>query len=117
MNSFERPIDGVVLRSAIIAGAGVVAVALSPRSATVGPVVGGSSPAAVAAEHNAAIRPFRLNVPVDDVDIHFIRVGSRHKSVVPVSVPDGWPGSVLEQLKIVAELFSAELRAAFRSLR
>jgi pimeloyl-ACP methyl ester carboxylesterase len=38
------------------------------------------------------------------VDIHFIHVRSRHPNAMPVIVTHGWPGSVIEQLKIIAPL-------------
>jgi pimeloyl-ACP methyl ester carboxylesterase len=41
---------------------------------------------------------------IDGVDIHFIHVRSRQKNALPVIVTHGWPGSVVEQLKIVAPL-------------
>jgi len=41
---------------------------------------------------------------IDGVDIHFIRVRSRHANALPVIVTHGWPGSVVEQLKIIDPL-------------
>jgi pimeloyl-ACP methyl ester carboxylesterase len=41
---------------------------------------------------------------IDGVDIHFIHVRSRHKNALPVIVTHGWPGSVVEQLKIIGPL-------------
>jgi pimeloyl-ACP methyl ester carboxylesterase len=41
---------------------------------------------------------------VDGVDIHFIHVRSRHKNALPVIISHGWPGSVFEQIKLVAPL-------------
>jgi pimeloyl-ACP methyl ester carboxylesterase len=41
---------------------------------------------------------------IDGVDIHFIHVRSRHPNALPVIVTHGWPGSVIEQLKIIAPL-------------
>ncbi len=41
---------------------------------------------------------------IDGVDIHFIHVRSSHKNALPVIITHGWPGSVIEQLKIVAPL-------------
>jgi pimeloyl-ACP methyl ester carboxylesterase len=41
---------------------------------------------------------------IDDVDIHFIHVRSKHSNALPVIVTHGWPGSVVEQLKIVDPL-------------
>ncbi|HYB54396.1 MAG TPA: epoxide hydrolase N-terminal domain-containing protein, partial [Thermoanaerobaculia bacterium] len=37
---------------------------------------------------------------IDGVDIHFIHVRSRHKDALPLIVTHGWPGSVIEQLKV-----------------
>jgi pimeloyl-ACP methyl ester carboxylesterase len=41
---------------------------------------------------------------IDGVDIHFIHVRSKHENALPMIVTHGWPGSVLEQLKIVGPL-------------
>jgi len=41
---------------------------------------------------------------IDDVDIHFIHVRSRHDNALPMIVTHGWPGSIIEQLKIVDRL-------------
>ena len=41
---------------------------------------------------------------IDGVDIHFIHVRSRHKNALPLIITHGWPGSVIEQLKIIAPL-------------
>ncbi len=41
---------------------------------------------------------------IDGLDIHFIHVRSRHENALPLIVTHGWPGSVLEQLKIVDPL-------------
>jgi hypothetical protein len=41
---------------------------------------------------------------IDGVDIHFIHVRSRHSNALPLIVTHGWPGSVIEQLKIIAPL-------------
>ena len=38
------------------------------------------------------------------MDIHFIHVRSRHEHALPVIVTHGWPGSVIEQLKIIDPL-------------
>lgn len=38
---------------------------------------------------------------IDGVDIHFIHVRSRNANALPVIVTHGWPGSVIEQLKII----------------
>lgn len=41
---------------------------------------------------------------IDGVDIHFIHVRSRHPNALPVIVTHGWPGSIIEQLKIIEPL-------------
>jgi len=41
---------------------------------------------------------------IDGVDIHFIHVRSRHPQALPVIVTHGWPGSVIEQMKIIDPL-------------
>ena len=41
---------------------------------------------------------------IDGVDIHFIHVKSRHANALPLIVTHGWPGSVIEQLKIIDPL-------------
>ena len=41
---------------------------------------------------------------IDGLDIHFIHVRSRHANALPVIVTHGWPGSVIEQLKIIEPL-------------
>ena len=49
-----------------------------------------------------ALPQFMTNI--DGVDIHFIHVRSRHKSALPVIITHGWPGSVIEQLKVIGPL-------------
>jgi len=41
---------------------------------------------------------------IDGLDIHFIHVRSRHDNALPVIITHGWPGSVVEQLKLVGPL-------------
>jgi pimeloyl-ACP methyl ester carboxylesterase len=41
---------------------------------------------------------------IDGVDIHFIHVRSREPNALPLIVTHGWPGSIIEQLKIIAPL-------------
>jgi len=38
------------------------------------------------------------------MDIHFIHVRSRHPNALPIIISHGWPGSVIEQLKIIGPL-------------
>ena len=41
---------------------------------------------------------------IDGLDIHFIHVRSRHDDALPLIVSHGWPGSIIEQLKIIDRL-------------
>ncbi len=41
---------------------------------------------------------------IDGLDIHFIHVRSRHEDALPLIVTHGWPGSIIEQLKIIDPL-------------
>ena len=41
---------------------------------------------------------------IDGLDIHFIHVRSKHANALPLIVTHGWPGSVVEQLKIIDPL-------------
>ncbi len=41
---------------------------------------------------------------IDGLDIHFIHVRSPHQDALPLIVTHGWPGSVIEQLKIIGPL-------------
>ena len=41
---------------------------------------------------------------IDGLDIHFIHVRSKHENALPIIVTHGWPGSVIEQLKIIDPL-------------
>jgi pimeloyl-ACP methyl ester carboxylesterase len=46
----------------------------------------------------------QFTTEVDGLDIHFIHVRSKHPNALPVIVTHGWPGSVVEQLKIIDPL-------------
>src|SRR5713101_7017190 len=46
-----------------------------------------------------ALAQFTTNI--DGLDIHFIHVKSRHENALPLLITHGWPGSVIELLKIV----------------
>jgi pimeloyl-ACP methyl ester carboxylesterase len=46
----------------------------------------------------------QFTTTIDGVEIHFIQVRSRHPNALPVIVTHGWPGSVIEQLKIIGPL-------------
>jgi pimeloyl-ACP methyl ester carboxylesterase len=41
---------------------------------------------------------------IDGLDIHFIHARSRHENALPLIVTHGWPGSIIEQLKIIEPL-------------
>src|SRR3954464_6337157 len=41
---------------------------------------------------------------IDGLDIHFIHVRSKHEQAMPLIVTHGWPGSPMEQLKIIDPL-------------
>jgi pimeloyl-ACP methyl ester carboxylesterase len=41
---------------------------------------------------------------IDGLDIHFIHVRSKHEHALPVIITHGWPGSIIEQLKLVEPL-------------
>jgi pimeloyl-ACP methyl ester carboxylesterase len=51
-----------------------------------------------------ALPQFMTNI--DGVDIHFIHVRSRHPNALPIIITHGWPGSVIEQFKIVDPLIN-----------
>jgi pimeloyl-ACP methyl ester carboxylesterase len=41
---------------------------------------------------------------IDGLDIHFIHVRSKHENALPLIVTHGWPGSIIEQMKIIDPL-------------
>jgi pimeloyl-ACP methyl ester carboxylesterase len=41
---------------------------------------------------------------IDGLDVHFIHVRSQHENALPLIVTHGWPGSIVEQLKIIEPL-------------
>jgi pimeloyl-ACP methyl ester carboxylesterase len=63
-----------------------------------------------AANHDWRKVEARLNaVPnfvteIDGLDIHFIHVRSKHANALPMIVTHGWPGSIIEQMKIIGPL-------------
>lgn len=52
---------------------------------------------------------------IDGLDIHFIHVRSKHEDALPLIVTHGWPGSVIEQLKIVEPLTNPTAHGASAS--
>jgi pimeloyl-ACP methyl ester carboxylesterase len=63
-----------------------------------------------ATEHDWRRVEARLNAlpqfitTIDALDIHFIHVRSKHENALPLIVTHGWPGSIIEQLKIIEPL-------------
>ena len=41
---------------------------------------------------------------IDGLDVHFIHVKSKHANALPVIITHGWPGSIIEQLKVIGPL-------------
>src|SRR5260370_39379485 len=41
---------------------------------------------------------------IHGVDIHFLHVRSKHENALPLIIPHGWPGSVIEFMKIIGPL-------------
>src|SRR5919107_1090373 len=52
---------------------------------------------------------------IDGLDIHFIHVRSEHEDALPLIVSHGWPGSVIEQLKIIDPLTNPTAHGASAS--
>jgi pimeloyl-ACP methyl ester carboxylesterase len=46
----------------------------------------------------------QFKTTIDGVEIHFIHVRSQHENALPIIITHGWPGSVIEQLKIIDPL-------------
>ena len=56
---------------------------------------------------------------IDGLDIHLIHVRSKHENALPLIVTHGWPGSIIEQMKIIDPLTNptAHGRKRIRRLR
>ena len=52
---------------------------------------------------------------IDGLDIHFIHVRSTHEEALPLIVTHGWPGSIIEQLKIIDPLSNPTAHGASAS--
>jgi epoxide hydrolase-like protein len=52
---------------------------------------------------------------IDGLDIHFIHLRSKHDNALPLIVTHGWPGSIVEQLKIVDPLTNPTAHGASAS--
>jgi pimeloyl-ACP methyl ester carboxylesterase len=46
----------------------------------------------------------QFTTEIDGLDIHFIHVKSKHENALPIIITHGWPGSIIEQLKIIRPL-------------
>ncbi|MDB5093697.1 MAG: epoxide hydrolase 1 [Candidatus Eremiobacteraeota bacterium] len=57
----------------------------------------------------------QFTTEIDGLDIHFMHVRSRHENAMPLIVTHGWPGSVIEQLKIVDPLTNPTAHGASAS--
>jgi Epoxide hydrolase N terminus len=68
-------------------------------------------------DHNWCICEAKLNaIPqsiteIDGLDIHFIHVRSNHENASPLIVTHGWPGSIIEQMKIIDPLINPVAQA------
>jgi pimeloyl-ACP methyl ester carboxylesterase len=52
---------------------------------------------------------------IDGLDIHFIHIRSQHEDALPLIVTHGWPGSIIEQLKIIEPLTNPTAHGASAS--
>ncbi|WP_233887080.1 epoxide hydrolase family protein [Paraburkholderia flagellata] len=52
---------------------------------------------------------------IDGLDIHFIHVRSKHENALPIIITHGWPGSIIEQLKIIDPLTNPTAHGATAS--
>ena len=52
---------------------------------------------------------------IDGVDIHFIHVRSKHENALPLIITHGWPGSIIEQLKVIDPLTNPTAHGASAS--
>jgi pimeloyl-ACP methyl ester carboxylesterase len=74
-----------------------------------------------ATEHDWRKVEARLNAlpqfitEIDGLDIHFIHVRSPHDDAMPIIVTHGWPGSIIEQLKIIEPLTNPTAHGASAS--
>jgi pimeloyl-ACP methyl ester carboxylesterase len=74
-----------------------------------------------ATEHDWRKVEARLNAlpqfitEIDGLDIHFIHVRSKHENALPMIVTHGWPGSIIEQLKIIDPLTNPTAHGASAS--
>ena len=46
----------------------------------------------------------QVTTRIDGLDVHYVHVRSRHPNALPLVVTHGWPGSIIEQIKLVGPL-------------
>lgn len=74
-----------------------------------------------AAEYDWRKIEMRLNAlpqfvtEIDGIDIHFIHVRSKHENALPIIITHGWPGSIIEQLKVIDPLTNPTAHGATAS--
>jgi pimeloyl-ACP methyl ester carboxylesterase len=54
----------------------------------------------------------QFTTKLDGLDIHFIHVRSKHENALPLIITHGWPGSVIEQLKVIDPLTNPTAHSA-----
>jgi pimeloyl-ACP methyl ester carboxylesterase len=52
---------------------------------------------------------------IDGVDVHFIHVRSKHENALPLIITHGWPGSIIEQMKVIEPLSNPTAHGASAS--
>jgi pimeloyl-ACP methyl ester carboxylesterase len=57
----------------------------------------------------------QFKTEIDGLDIHFIHVRSKHEDALPLIVTHGWPGSIIEQLRIIGPLTNPTAHGASAS--
>jgi pimeloyl-ACP methyl ester carboxylesterase len=57
----------------------------------------------------------QFTTEIDGLDIHFLHVRSRHREALPLIVTHGWPGSIVEQMKIIDRLTNPTAHGASAS--
>jgi len=57
----------------------------------------------------------QFTTEIDGLDIHFIHVRSKHQDALPMIITHGWPGSIIEQLKIINPLTNPTAHGASAS--
>ncbi len=57
----------------------------------------------------------QFKTEIDGLDIHFLHVRSKHENALPLIVTHGWPGSIVEQLKIIDPLTNPTAHGASAS--